>query len=70
VSRADIIAVSVDCASHEAARLIKRLTAQLGKPWHPLRSASLAALAQALGTTITAPPHTIRHDDTIPPTTM
>lgn len=48
VSRADLVVVPMDCVSHEAVRAVKRSAARLGKPWRPLRSASLAALADAI----------------------
>lgn len=48
VSRADIAFFPVDCTSHEAAILVKRLCRQSGKPWIPLRSASLTAFLAAI----------------------
>lgn len=51
VSRADLVVVPMDCVSHEAVRAVKRSAARLGKPWRPLRTASLAALADALHAT-------------------
>jgi len=48
VSRADIILFPTDCISHEAMWLAKRLAAQLGKPYRPMRNASLAAFTHAL----------------------
>lgn len=47
ISRADIALFPVDCVSHEAALMVKRLCRQSGKPWLPLRTASLAAFLAA-----------------------
>jgi len=48
ISRADVALFPVDCISHEAALAVKRLCRQSGKPWIPLRSASLAAFLAAI----------------------
>jgi hypothetical protein len=48
VARADRIAFPVDCISHLAVAGIKRLCRQAGKPYVPLRTASLACLLAAL----------------------
>jgi hypothetical protein len=48
VSRADLILFPADCVSHEAMRSAKRLATQLGKPFRPMRTASLAAFTHAL----------------------
>ena len=48
VSRADIILLPADCVSHEAMWSAKRLATQLGKPFQPMRTASLAAFTRAL----------------------
>jgi hypothetical protein len=48
VSRADVAFFPVDCISHDAAQSLKRLCAQSGKPFVPLRSSSVASLLQAL----------------------
>ena len=48
VSRAGLILFPVDCVSHEAMWSVKRLATQQGKPFAPMRTASLAAFAQAL----------------------
>jgi hypothetical protein len=48
VARADRIAFPVDCISHLAVAGIKRLCRQAGKPYAPLRTASLACLLAAL----------------------
>jgi hypothetical protein len=44
VARADRIAFPVDCISHLAVGAIKRVCRQAGKPYAPLRTASLACL--------------------------
>jgi hypothetical protein len=48
VARADRIAFPVDCISHLAVAGIKRLSRQAGKPYLPLRTASLACLLAAM----------------------
>ncbi len=48
VGRADRVAFPIDCISHDAVGTIKRLARQTGKPYEPLRTASLACLAAAL----------------------
>jgi hypothetical protein len=48
VSRADHLFFPIDCISHDATVTIKRLCRQLEKPYHPLRTASLATLVSAL----------------------
>jgi hypothetical protein len=48
VSRADHVTFPVDCVSHDAAAMIKRLCRQTGRPYQPLRSASLACLLSVL----------------------
>jgi hypothetical protein len=48
VSRADLILFPADCVSHEAMWAAKRLATQLGKPFRPMRTASLAAFTRAL----------------------
>jgi hypothetical protein len=48
VSRADHLFFPIDCISHDAASTIKRLCRQSEKPYHPLRTASLATLVSAL----------------------
>jgi hypothetical protein len=47
ISRADIALFPVDCVSHEAALMVKRLCRQAGKPWLPLRTASITAFLAA-----------------------
>ncbi len=49
ISRADVAVFPVDCVSHEAALMVKRLCRQSGKPWLPLRTASMTAFLAALG---------------------
>jgi len=48
VSRADAVLFPVDCVSHAAMLLVKRLCRQYGKPILPLRSAGLASFCAAL----------------------
>ena len=48
VSRADHLFFPVDCISHDAVATIKRLCRQLERPYHPLRTASLATLVSSL----------------------
>ena len=64
-SRADVVLFPVDCISHDAALMIKRLCRQMARRFVPLRSASatsfLAALrtlsATALAQTVSDPDH-------------
>jgi Uncharacterized protein conserved in bacteria (DUF2325) len=48
VSRADTVLFPVDCVSHAAMLLVKRICRQSGKPILPLRSAGLASFCAAL----------------------
>jgi hypothetical protein len=48
VSRADLVLFPVDCVSHEAALVVKRLCRQAEKPFLPLRSAGLGSFLAAL----------------------
>ncbi|MGO8919901.1 MAG: DUF2325 domain-containing protein [Stellaceae bacterium] len=48
ISRADVAMFPVDCISHEAALTVKRLCRQSGKPWIPLRTASVSAFLAAI----------------------
>jgi Uncharacterized protein conserved in bacteria (DUF2325) len=48
VSRADAIFFPVDCISHDTIAVLKRLCRQTGKPYLPLRSASLTSFIAAL----------------------
>jgi len=50
VSQADIAFFPVDCVSHHAAGQVKRLCREAQKPFVPLRTASLASFAAAVGT--------------------
>jgi hypothetical protein len=50
VSRADAVVFPVDCISHAAMSLVKRLCQQAGKPFLPLRGAGLAPFCAALKT--------------------
>jgi Uncharacterized protein conserved in bacteria (DUF2325) len=48
VSRADRVLFPIDCVSHDAVAMIKRLCRQTGMSYTPLRTASLACLLAAL----------------------
>ena len=48
VSRADLAAFPVDCVSHDAAGMVKRLCRQSAKPFLPLRSSGAGSLLAAL----------------------
>lgn len=50
VSQSDVVFFPVDCVSHAAATLIKRLSHQAGKRYVPLRTSSLTCLISALST--------------------
>lgn len=50
VARADHVLFPIDCISHDAVATIKRLCRATGKPYAPLRIASLACLLSALVT--------------------
>ena len=47
-SRAEIVLFPVDCISHDAAGIVKSFCRQTGKPFVPLRSASITSLLCAL----------------------
>jgi len=49
VSQSDMAFFPVDCVSHGAAGQVKRLCREAGKPFVPLRSASLASFIAAIG---------------------
>ncbi len=51
VSRADIAVCPVDCVSHAAALMVKRLCRQDGKPFIPLRTSGIASLLRAIKST-------------------
>ena len=44
--RADAVLFPVDCVSHSAAKLVKRICKQLGKSYFPLRRSGPASFAQ------------------------
>ena len=48
VARAQAAFFPVDCISHTAAGLVKKVCREAGKPFVPLRSASLASFLAAL----------------------
>ncbi|MEO8628815.1 MAG: DUF2325 domain-containing protein [Betaproteobacteria bacterium] len=48
VGRADIAACPIDCVSHAAALVVKRLCRQADKPFFPPRSSGIASLLRAL----------------------
>jgi hypothetical protein len=48
ISRADAVLFPVDCVSHSAMLLVKRICRQSGKPIMPLRSAGVASFCTAL----------------------
>jgi hypothetical protein len=48
ISRADRVVFPIDCVSHHAVAAIKRHCGLTGKPYEPLRTASLACLLSAL----------------------
>jgi hypothetical protein len=50
ISRSDIAFFPVDCVSHHAAEQVKRFCREAGKPFVPLRSASLASFVAATAT--------------------
>ena len=49
VSRADLVMFPVDCVSHDAALMVKRLCRQGDKPFLPLRSGGMSSFVAALG---------------------
>jgi Uncharacterized protein conserved in bacteria (DUF2325) len=51
VSRADIVMFPVDCVSHEAVLMVKRLCRQAAKPYLPLRSTGVSSFIAALART-------------------
>jgi hypothetical protein len=48
VSRADVVMFPVDCVSHEAMLMVKRLCRNAAKPYVALRSASLSSFSAAI----------------------
>ena len=55
VSRADIVMFPVDCVSHEAVAIVKRLCRQTAKPYVPLRSSGTGSFVSALARTAITP---------------
>ena len=49
VARADLVFFPVDCVSHNAVAVVKRVSRQIGKPYVALRSSGLTSFAAALG---------------------
>ena len=47
IGRADHVVFPVECVSHDAALMVKKVCRQLGKPWSPLRSAGIASFLAA-----------------------
>jgi hypothetical protein len=56
VSRASLVFFPVDCVSHDAMQVVKRLSRQAAKPYVPLRSAGLTSFLAALRTACAALP--------------
>jgi hypothetical protein len=54
-SRADVVLFPVDCISHDAALMVKRLCRQMARRFVPLRSASATSFLAALRTLAAAP---------------
>jgi Uncharacterized protein conserved in bacteria (DUF2325) len=50
VTRADLSVFPVDCVSHDAVAVIKRVCRQAARPYRPLRTSSLACLLSSLAT--------------------
>lgn len=48
VSRADVVVFPVDCVSHEAVTIVKRLCRQTDKRYVPLRSSGTSSFVAAL----------------------
>jgi hypothetical protein len=61
VSRAGCAAVPVDCVSHHAMGIVKRLCRQADKPFLPLRTSSLASLLAGLATLSRAADGAVAH---------
>jgi hypothetical protein len=49
VNRADVVMFPVDCVSHDAALMVKRLCRHAAKPYVPLRGAGMSSFVAALG---------------------
>lgn len=56
VARADVTLFPVDCVSHNAVGVVKRVSRSVGKPYIPLRSSGLTSFAAALRAIATRPP--------------
>ncbi len=68
ISQADRVAFPVDCVSHDAALMVKRVCRQLGKPWLPLRSSGLGSFLAALSEPAGEPsPHPFEHSNGVSP---
>ena len=48
VSRADVVMFPIDCVSHRAVGIVKRLCRQAAKPYLPLRSSGISSFIAAL----------------------
>ena len=48
VSRADVVVFPVDCVSHQAVAIVKRLCRRMEKPYVPLRSGGISSFVTAL----------------------
>lgn len=48
VSRSELVVFPVECISHEATGMVKRVCETIGKPFRPVRSASLASFVYAV----------------------
>jgi hypothetical protein len=54
ISRADLVMFPVDCVSHDAVLMVKRLCRQAAKPFVPLRGAGMSSFVAALGRVVIA----------------
>ncbi|XYD06929.1 DUF2325 domain-containing protein [Methylobacterium sp. NMS12] len=54
VSRSDLVLFPVECVSHEATGMVKRACETSGKPFRPVRSASLASFVHAIAPAATS----------------
>ncbi len=67
ISQADRVAFPIDCVSHDAALMVKRVCRQLGKPWLPLRSSGLGSFLAALSEPAGEPSlHPFEHSNGVP----
>lgn len=60
VSRADLVVFPVDCVSHSAVGIIRKICNDSAKPYVPLRKASIASFVDALGRTTAPSQHSAR----------